>query len=96
MDTQQVIYAANSENRPPMLSEGNYIQRRSRLIRYTKSVENAKMLAKLILEEELTTDEVKQVVYDDQAMQLLLLGLPVEINVVVHSCESAHEMWLQV
>ncbi|GJZ03151.1 hypothetical protein Tco_0521112 [Tanacetum coccineum] len=50
MDTQQVIYAANSENRPPMLSEGNYIQRRSRLIRYTKSIETRKMLAKLILE----------------------------------------------
>ncbi|GJZ03153.1 hypothetical protein Tco_0521114 [Tanacetum coccineum] len=75
MDTQQDIYASDSENRPPMLSKENYIQWPSRMIHYAKSIENGKMLAKSILEEELTADEAKQVVYDDQVIQLLLLGL---------------------
>ncbi|GJX81852.1 hypothetical protein Tco_0331333 [Tanacetum coccineum] len=88
MDTQQDIYASDSENRPPMLSKENYIQWPSRMIHYAKSIENGKMLAKSILEEELTADEAKQVVYDDQVIQLLLLGLRVEKYAVVDSYEA--------
>ncbi|GJR99731.1 hypothetical protein Tco_0316240 [Tanacetum coccineum] len=37
MSTQQDIYAASSENRPPMLNKDNYVPWSSRLLRYSKS-----------------------------------------------------------
>ncbi|GKF06866.1 hypothetical protein Tco_0037534, partial [Tanacetum coccineum] len=36
MSTQQDIYAAGSENRPPMLNKENYVPWSSRLLRYAK------------------------------------------------------------
>ncbi|GKG01786.1 hypothetical protein Tco_0306491 [Tanacetum coccineum] len=50
MSTQQDIYAAGSENRPPMLNKDNYIPWSSRLLRYAKSKSNGKLLVKSILE----------------------------------------------
>ncbi|GJV06199.1 hypothetical protein Tco_1343855 [Tanacetum coccineum] len=43
---------------------------------------------------ELTEAEAKQVGVDDQAIHLLLLGLPVVVYADVDSCENAHAMWL--
>ncbi|GKE12148.1 hypothetical protein Tco_1415699 [Tanacetum coccineum] len=50
MSTQQDIYAAGSENRPPMLNKDNYVPWSSRLLRYAKSKPNRKLLVKSILE----------------------------------------------
>ncbi|GJS35391.1 RNA-directed DNA polymerase, eukaryota [Tanacetum coccineum] len=50
MSTQQDIYDAGSENRPPMLNKDNYIPWSSRLLRYAKSKSNGKLLVKSILE----------------------------------------------
>nr|GEY28242.1 ribonuclease H-like domain-containing protein [Tanacetum cinerariifolium] len=44
MSTQQDIYAAGSENRPPMLNKDNYIPWSSRIIRYARSRPNGKMI----------------------------------------------------
>nr|GEY86331.1 hypothetical protein [Tanacetum cinerariifolium] len=44
MSTQQDIYAAGSENRPPVLDKDNYVPRSSRIIRYAKSRPNGKMI----------------------------------------------------
>ncbi|GJW43046.1 retrovirus-related pol polyprotein from transposon TNT 1-94 [Tanacetum coccineum] len=44
MSTQQDIYAAGSENRPPMLNKDNYVPWSSRIIRYAKSRPNGKMI----------------------------------------------------
>ncbi|GKA78655.1 hypothetical protein Tco_0785192 [Tanacetum coccineum] len=38
MSTQQDIYAAGSENRPPMLNKENYVPWSSRLLRYAKTI----------------------------------------------------------
>nr|GEV64992.1 integrase, catalytic region, zinc finger, CCHC-type, peptidase aspartic, catalytic [Tanacetum cinerariifolium] len=46
--------------------------------------------------DELTTEEAKQVEADDQAIQTILMGLPEDIYVVVDSCNSAKEIWLHV
>ncbi|GJW43777.1 retrovirus-related pol polyprotein from transposon TNT 1-94 [Tanacetum coccineum] len=44
MLTQQDIYAASSETRPPMLNKDNYVPWSSRLLRYAKSKHNGKLL----------------------------------------------------
>nr|GEW79040.1 hypothetical protein [Tanacetum cinerariifolium] len=48
MSTQQDIYAAGSENRPPMLNKDNYVPWSSRIIRYARSRPNGKMIVDLI------------------------------------------------
>ncbi|GJR09449.1 hypothetical protein Tco_0792101 [Tanacetum coccineum] len=48
MSTQQDIYAAGSENRPPMLKKDNYVPWFSRLLRYAKSKPNGKLLVNSI------------------------------------------------
>nr|GEY13879.1 hypothetical protein [Tanacetum cinerariifolium] len=45
MSTQQDIYAAGSESRPPMLNKENYVPWSSRLLRYAKSRPNEKIEA---------------------------------------------------
>ncbi|GJT85822.1 hypothetical protein Tco_1067539, partial [Tanacetum coccineum] len=47
-------------------------------------------------DEELTEKEVKQMEADDQAIQIILMGLPEYIYAVVDSCETAQEIWLRV
>nr|GEV32426.1 integrase, catalytic region, zinc finger, CCHC-type, peptidase aspartic, catalytic [Tanacetum cinerariifolium] len=44
MSTQQDIYAAGSESRPPMLNKENYVPWSSRLLRYAKSRPNGKLI----------------------------------------------------
>nr|GEV72783.1 ribonuclease H-like domain-containing protein [Tanacetum cinerariifolium] len=48
MSTQQDIYAAGSENRPPMLNKDNYVPWSSRIIRYARSRPNGKMIVESI------------------------------------------------
>nr|GEZ50829.1 hypothetical protein [Tanacetum cinerariifolium] len=49
MLTQQDIYAAGSESRPPMLNKENYVPWSSRLLRYAKSKPNGKLIHNSIL-----------------------------------------------
>ncbi|GJW06669.1 retrovirus-related pol polyprotein from transposon TNT 1-94 [Tanacetum coccineum] len=47
-------------------------------------------------DDELTEKEVKQMEADDQAIQIILMGLPKDIYAVVDSCETAQKIWLHV
>ncbi|GJQ96622.1 hypothetical protein Tco_0007761 [Tanacetum coccineum] len=100
MSTQQDIYAAGSENRPPMLNKENYVPWSSRLLRYEKSRPKWKVNLQFHYEwsiyDELTENELKQVEAGDQAIQTILLGLPEDIYAAVDSCETAQEIWLRV
>nr|GFC78797.1 hypothetical protein [Tanacetum cinerariifolium] len=49
MPTQQDIYAAGFESRPPMLNKENYVSWSSRLLRYAKSRPNGKLIHNSIL-----------------------------------------------
>ncbi|GJV16972.1 hypothetical protein Tco_1362295, partial [Tanacetum coccineum] len=49
MSTQQDIYVAGSENRPPMLNKENYVPWSSRLLRYAKSRPNGKLIYNYIM-----------------------------------------------
>nr|GEY79593.1 hypothetical protein [Tanacetum cinerariifolium] len=49
MSTQQDIYAAGDESRPPMLNKDNYVPWSSRLLRYAKSRPNRKLIHNSIL-----------------------------------------------
>nr|GEU61861.1 hypothetical protein [Tanacetum cinerariifolium] len=49
MSTQQDIYAAGCESRPPMLNKENYVPWLSRLLRYAKSRPNGKLIHNSIL-----------------------------------------------
>nr|GEX86874.1 hypothetical protein [Tanacetum cinerariifolium] len=108
MSTQQDIYAAGSESRPPMLNKENYVSWSSRLLRYAKSRTNRKLIHNSIIngpyvrrmipepDDELTDMELKQIEADDQAIQTILLGLPEDIYAAVDSCETAQEIWLRI
>ncbi|GJZ69187.1 hypothetical protein Tco_0632737 [Tanacetum coccineum] len=49
MSTQQDIYAAGFENRPPILNKDNYVPWSSRLLRYAKSRQNGKFIYNSII-----------------------------------------------
>ncbi|GKB89408.1 hypothetical protein Tco_0961680 [Tanacetum coccineum] len=49
MSTQQDIYVAGSETRPPMLNKENYVPWSSRLLRYAKSRPNGKLIYNSIM-----------------------------------------------
>nr|GFA13788.1 ribonuclease H-like domain-containing protein [Tanacetum cinerariifolium] len=49
MSTQQDIYAAGSESRPPMLNKENYVPWSSLLLRYAKSRPNGKLIHNSII-----------------------------------------------
>ncbi|GJV25395.1 retrovirus-related pol polyprotein from transposon TNT 1-94 [Tanacetum coccineum] len=92
MLTQQDIYAAGSENRPPILNKDNYVPWYSRLLREVPIAETFHEQT----DEELTKKEVKQREVDDQAIHTILMGLPEDIYAIVDSCETAKEIWLHV
>ncbi|GJZ03120.1 hypothetical protein Tco_0521081 [Tanacetum coccineum] len=121
MSTHQDIYAASSENRPPMLNKDNYVPWSSRLLSYAKIKPNGKLIYNSIMhssyvrrmipeagdsdrevpvaetfheqtDEELTEKEVKKMEADDQAIQIILMGLPEDIYAAIDSCETALEI----
>ncbi|GJY91603.1 hypothetical protein Tco_0506799 [Tanacetum coccineum] len=47
-------------------------------------------------DDELTEKEVKEMKADDQAIQIILMGLPEDIYDGVDSCETTQEIWLRV
>ncbi|GKB23754.1 hypothetical protein Tco_0863155 [Tanacetum coccineum] len=85
MSTQQDIYVAGFENHPPMLNKYNYVPWSSRLLRYAKSKPNGKLIYNFIMHGPYTDDEltekVKRMEADDQAIQIILMGLPEDIYV---------------
>nr|GEV24843.1 hypothetical protein [Tanacetum cinerariifolium] len=99
MSTQQDIYAAGSESRPPMLNKENYVPWSSRLLRYAKSRPNGKLIHNFILNGPYVRKMIPEpgdIEADDQAIQTILLGLPEDIYDAVDSCETAQEIWLRV
>ncbi|GJY23884.1 hypothetical protein Tco_0397542 [Tanacetum coccineum] len=86
MSTQQDIYAAGSENHPPMLNKDNYVSWSSRLLRYAKNESTHEQTY-----DELTEKEVKQMEADDQAIQTILMGLLEDIYVVEKKVELFNE-----
>nr|GEV65372.1 putative ribonuclease H-like domain-containing protein [Tanacetum cinerariifolium] len=83
MSTQQDIYDAGSENRPPMLNKDNYVPWSSRIIKYARSRPNGKMI-------------VDSIENDDQAIHTILLGLLEDVYAAVDSCEIDKEIWERV
>nr|GEV68544.1 hypothetical protein [Tanacetum cinerariifolium] len=101
MSTQQDIYAAGFESRPPMLNKENYVPWSSRLLHYAKSRPNGKLIHNSIIngpytDDELTENELKQIEAIDQAIQTILFDLFEDIYAAVDSCETAQEIWLRV
>nr|GEZ12973.1 hypothetical protein [Tanacetum cinerariifolium] len=98
MSTQQDIYAAGSENRPPMLNKDNYVPWLSHIIRYARSRPNGKMIVDSIDNGpyELIENDIKRMDADDQAIQTILLGLPEDVYDAVDSCETSKEIWEHV
>nr|GEY74367.1 hypothetical protein [Tanacetum cinerariifolium] len=94
MSTQQDIYAAGSENRPPMLNKENYVPWPSRLLRYAKNRPNGKLIHNSII----NGPYVRRMIPEpgDPKRETILLGLPEYIYAVVDSCETAQEIWLRV
>nr|GEY68184.1 retrovirus-related Pol polyprotein from transposon TNT 1-94 [Tanacetum cinerariifolium] len=91
------VVTAGSGSRPPILNKKNYVPWSSRLLRYTKSIPNGKLIHNSILnDDELSDKELKHIEADDQAIHTILLGLPEDIYAAVDSYETAQEIWLRV
>ncbi|GKD39546.1 hypothetical protein Tco_1259753 [Tanacetum coccineum] len=95
MSTQQDIYVAIFENRPPMLNKENYVPWSSRLLWYAKSRPNGKLIYNSIINGPYVRRMIPEP-GDNQAIQTILLGLPEDIYAAVDSCETAQEIWLRV
>nr|GEZ10056.1 integrase, catalytic region, zinc finger, CCHC-type, peptidase aspartic, catalytic [Tanacetum cinerariifolium] len=80
MSTQQDIYAAGSESRPPMLNKENYVPWSSHLLRYAKSRPNGNLIHNSIL----NGPYVRKMIPEP------------DIYAAVDSCETAQEIWLRV
>ncbi|GKD01273.1 retrovirus-related pol polyprotein from transposon TNT 1-94 [Tanacetum coccineum] len=93
MSTQQDIYAAGSENRPPMLNKDNYVPWSSREQDLPVPVSETFHEQ---TDEELTENDIKRMDANDQAIQTILLGLPEDVYAAVDSCETAKEIWERV
>nr|GEZ85946.1 hypothetical protein [Tanacetum cinerariifolium] len=96
MSTQQDIYAAGSESRPPMLNKENYVPRSSHLLRYAKSIPNGKLIHNSILNGPYVRRMIPEPGDAERDINTILLGLPEDIYAAVDSCETAQEIWLQV
>nr|GEU35627.1 retrovirus-related Pol polyprotein from transposon TNT 1-94 [Tanacetum cinerariifolium] len=96
MSTQQDIYAASSESRPPMLNEENYVAWSSRLLRYAKSRPNGKLIHNSILNGLYIRKMIPEPSDANRDIITILLGLPEDIYAAVDSCETAQKIWLRV
>nr|GEZ08735.1 hypothetical protein [Tanacetum cinerariifolium] len=76
MSTQHDIYAASSENYPPMLNKDNYVSWSSRIIRYARSRTNGKMIV----------DSIENGPYVRR-----MIATPGEPDLPVSFLESCHE-----
>ncbi|GKB90952.1 hypothetical protein Tco_0963224 [Tanacetum coccineum] len=96
MSTQQDMYVAGSKNCPPMLNKDNYVPWSSRLLRYAKSKPNGKLIYNSIMNGPYVRRMIPEPKADDQAIQIILMGLLEDIYAAVDSCETAQEIWLCV
>nr|GFA60808.1 hypothetical protein [Tanacetum cinerariifolium] len=96
MSTQQDIYAAGSESRPPMLNKENYVPWSSRLLRYAKSRPNGKLIHNSILNGPYVRRMIPKPGDANREVTTILLSLPKDIYAAVDSCETTQEIWLRV
>ncbi|GKC21787.1 hypothetical protein Tco_1023937 [Tanacetum coccineum] len=82
------VIAVGSENRPPMLEKGMYDSWKTQIILYIKGRENGEMLIDPI-KEGYDTTVIK-------AVNILLLGLPVDIYTLINHYETVKEIWDRV
>ncbi|GJR22783.1 integrase, catalytic region, zinc finger, CCHC-type containing protein [Tanacetum coccineum] len=94
MSTQQDIYAAGSENCPPMLTNGDYVLWSSRLL-LSSSFIFPELFHDQSDDGNLRMQEINKG-SDDQAIKTILLALIEDIYATDNSCETAQEIWLRV
>nr|GEV92907.1 ribonuclease H-like domain-containing protein [Tanacetum cinerariifolium] len=95
MSTQQDIYVAGSESRPPMLNKENYVPWSSRLLRYAKSRPNGKLIHNSILNGPYVRRMIPEPGDANRKDTTILLGLPEDIYAAVDSYETAQDIWLR-
>nr|GEZ56242.1 hypothetical protein [Tanacetum cinerariifolium] len=83
MSTQQDIYVAGSKSRPPMLNKENYVPWSSRLLRYSKSKPNGKLIHNSILNGPYVRRMIPEPGDVERDVNTILLGLPEDIYAAV-------------
>nr|GEU56974.1 hypothetical protein [Tanacetum cinerariifolium] len=92
----QIVRAASSESRPPMLNKENYVPWSSRLLRYAKSRPNGKLIHNCIINRPYVRRMIPEPGDTNREVPTILLGLPKDIYAAVDGCETAQEIWLRV
>ncbi|GJX20476.1 hypothetical protein Tco_0223153 [Tanacetum coccineum] len=89
MSTQQDIYAAGFENRPPMLNKDNYVPWSFRLLRYAKSKPNGKLIYNSIMHGLYVRRMIPEPGDPDREVPVdYFIGLPGRHYAAVDSCEA--------
>ncbi|GJT95926.1 hypothetical protein Tco_1091444 [Tanacetum coccineum] len=88
------VIAAGSENRPLMLEKGMYDSWKTQIMLYIKGKENGEMLIDSI-KNDLSQEEKLQYDSDFRAVNIILLGLPVDIYTLINHFQTAKEIWDQ-
>ncbi|GKC68262.1 hypothetical protein Tco_1100860 [Tanacetum coccineum] len=84
------IIAAGGENRPPMLEKCMYDCWKTRIWIYIKGKENDEKRAQIV--EDLSPKEKLRYYSDIKAVNILLLGLPVDIYTLINHYQTTKEI----
>ncbi|GJX17935.1 hypothetical protein Tco_0218767 [Tanacetum coccineum] len=93
------IMAAGSKDHPPMLGPGRYSQWRSRFLWYidTKPNGNPAILhIHNMKHKEHVPENKKHLLFEKEAIFLLLTGIGDDIYSTVDACKTANEMWIAI
>ncbi|GJR42436.1 hypothetical protein Tco_1310539 [Tanacetum coccineum] len=86
------VIAAGAKTRPPMLEKGMYDSWKTRIILYIHGKENGEML-KDPIENDLAGEDKLRYDNDIKAINILLLGLLVDIYTLINHYQTAKEIW---
>ncbi|GKE63735.1 hypothetical protein Tco_1514102 [Tanacetum coccineum] len=86
------VIDAGFETHPLMLEKGMYDSWKTRIILYIRGKENGEML-KDPIENDLAGEDKLRYDNDTKAINILLLGLPVDIYTLINHYQTAKEIW---
>ncbi|GKC30431.1 hypothetical protein Tco_1037725 [Tanacetum coccineum] len=92
MSTQQDIYAASSENRPPMLNKENYVPWSSCILCYVKSRPNRKLIYNSIMNGPYVRRMIPEPGDADRKFPVKKPFMSNKHHVAVDSCDTVQEI----
>ncbi|GJY59793.1 hypothetical protein Tco_0459685 [Tanacetum coccineum] len=87
----EYMIVAGAENHPPMLDKTMYNSWQSRKLLYLKGKKNGRMMLESIQSGPLVYSTI-----EENALNIVLQGLPPDVYAHVNHCQSAKDIWERV